>query len=436
MKKPARIKKRTAYRIILYTIFAVYLLLLFKIVLFKYFSVSDVMRNMEEGQGFRSLNLIPFVTIKDFIDIARDGGVLRGISNILGNVCIFAPLGYFLPLLFQPFQKTWKVLCMGLALSLAFECGQYFLYLGSADVDDVILNFIGVCVGNGCYYFIGRYAKNNYTRYQITIILSAVCFVIALFVAGKEFGSILGLNLHKIVYEGQENIPDKDSDFGGTYLEIKDSVLYAYAGFVSPDSSGKSLLTAKEYPVTDTSKYVKQKIKEEKWKTIISYEMLDEQDVKEIESYYGMLLWLDEEGKVDTVLFTDKIKNSGQVSVSEEKKEGNDNKEKQKEENIWGDVRELEENGFVLNMGTDREVDGGGSIAEIGNGDNMNLVNIKVTPKTTYKKMIVHDMMGKDIDYEKAEWKDLATGQSVDIKGYEEDGVFVAAEIQIREYTF
>ncbi len=425
MKKPTRIKKRTIYRIILYTIFVVYLILLFKIVLFKYFSVSDMIRNMEEGQGFRSLNLIPFTTIKDFMDIVKDGGVLRGISNIFGNICVFAPLGYFLPLLFRPFQKTWKVLCAGLALSLAFECGQYFLYLGSADVDDVILNFIGVCVGNGCYYFIGRYAKNNYIKYRITIVLSAVCFIIALLVAGKEFGSILGLDFHKIVYEGQENIPDTDSDFGGTYLEIKDSVLYAYSGFVSPDSNGKSLLTVKEYPVTDAAKYVKQKIKEETWKTIISYEMLNEQDVKEIESYYGMLLWLDEEGKVDTVLFTDKIKNSGQVSVSEEKNE----------KNIWGDVRELEENGFVLNMGTDREVDGG-SIAVIGNGDNMNLVNIKVTPETTYKKMIVHDRMGNDIDYEKAEWADLATGQTVDIKGYEENDGFVAAEIQIREYTF
>lgn len=431
MKKQKKIRKRTMYRATLYVIFVIYLLLLFKIILFKYFSVSDVIHNVGEGgqHGFRSLNLIPFVTVKEFVEIAAQGGVLRGTANILGNICVFAPLGYFLPLLFKPFQKIWKVLCAGLGLSLLFECGQYFLYLGSADIDDVILNFLGVCVGNGFYYFIGRYAKNNYIKYQITIFLSVVCFVIALFVAGKEFGSILGISLQKTVYEGQENIPEKDSEFGGTYLKIENDILYSYSGFVSEDSREKNLLTVKEHVLTDTTKYVKQDIRKEGRKTVLKYRILEDREVKKMEAYYSILLWFDDQEKVDTVLFTNKIKNSGNMVVSNEKSDKNE------ESSIWGDVTDLTKSGFKLNMGTDWE-EGNSSIAVLGVDENINLTEVRVTSDTVYKKKIVHDMQGKDVEYENAQWNDVAAEKSVEIKGQEENGVFVASEVIIWVYTF
>lgn len=76
----------------------------------------------------------------EFAKMIFNGNFTRGFNNIIGNIFVFAPLGYFLPLLFSKCKRINTVILVGFIISFLFETCQYLLYLGSADIDDIILN--------------------------------------------------------------------------------------------------------------------------------------------------------------------------------------------------------------------------------------------------------------------------------------------------------
>ncbi|WP_249727583.1 VanZ family protein, partial [Bacillus paralicheniformis] len=73
------------------------------------------------------------------------------IVNLLGNLLIFTPMGFLLPLLSKKFRKTWVIICLGFFASLAVETIQFIFTVGSADIDDLILNTIGAWLGYIAY---------------------------------------------------------------------------------------------------------------------------------------------------------------------------------------------------------------------------------------------------------------------------------------------
>ena len=184
-------KKKSYLHVICYAIFIIYLLVLMKIVLFKYSDLVDVVKGIATGNlnGFRSINLIPLTSIIEFAKIILEGNFAKGFNNIIGNIFIFAPLGYFLPLLFIKCKKINTVILVGFIISFLFETCQYLLYLGSADIDDIILNLIGTVIGFALYHFIIRLVKEKETiKYTITIIFSIIGFVVAGYFAIDYFG--------------------------------------------------------------------------------------------------------------------------------------------------------------------------------------------------------------------------------------------------------
>lgn len=66
--------------------------------------------------------------------------------NLLGNLLIFAPIGFFSALLFKE-PKWYKSLLAGFSLSLCIEIVQIFLITRSFDVDDLLLNSLGTLIG-------------------------------------------------------------------------------------------------------------------------------------------------------------------------------------------------------------------------------------------------------------------------------------------------
>ena len=162
-----------------------------KIVLFKYFGLVDLVKEIATGNlnGFRSINLIPLASIIEFAKIILEGNFTKGFNNIIGNIFIFAPLGYFLPLLFNKYTRINTVILVGFIISFLFETCQYLLYLGSADIDDIILNLIGTVIGFAFYQIIIRLVKEKETiKYTITIIFSIIGFVVAGYFVIDYFG--------------------------------------------------------------------------------------------------------------------------------------------------------------------------------------------------------------------------------------------------------
>ena len=99
----------------------------------------------------KSVNLIFFDSIKLML-ASKD--LLLIIKNILGNLILFFPLGFFLPILRKRFRKFWTILGIGFFSSLLIEACQYEFAQRIFDVDDILLNTIGAIVGWIFYKFL------------------------------------------------------------------------------------------------------------------------------------------------------------------------------------------------------------------------------------------------------------------------------------------
>ena len=68
-------------------------------------------------------------------------------TNFLGNLLAFLPLGLFLPLLFRRQRGFWLFLLTAIAVIVLVELLQLFTRRGALDVDDLLLNLPGAILG-------------------------------------------------------------------------------------------------------------------------------------------------------------------------------------------------------------------------------------------------------------------------------------------------
>lgn len=97
----------------------------------------------------RSVNLIPFKTICSYIVSGYSSLAMR---NIGGNLLLFLPMGFFLPILFPVFRKLWRTVLTICATVLFAESLQLLLRRGIFDIDDLILNLTGALCGYFIYW--------------------------------------------------------------------------------------------------------------------------------------------------------------------------------------------------------------------------------------------------------------------------------------------
>ena len=68
--------------------------------------------------------------------------------NIWGNILLFIPYGFFLPLLWKRYRHPLRLSLMCLLLPISIEMCQLFIQR-MTEVDDVLLNFAGGMIGGG-----------------------------------------------------------------------------------------------------------------------------------------------------------------------------------------------------------------------------------------------------------------------------------------------
>ena len=109
-------------------------------------------REIFKGQGL-STNIIPFQNIYGILKMAYYGNLPLALRQIGGNLILFAPLGYLLPLIFNKFNAFVKIIITALIFSASIEIVQFVAnnFMGfpyrAADIDDIILNTIGAVMG-------------------------------------------------------------------------------------------------------------------------------------------------------------------------------------------------------------------------------------------------------------------------------------------------
>lgn len=104
---------------------------------------------IRNGEG---VNLVPFRTILSFVK--HFNADLFGV-NIVGNIVMFIPWGFGIVLLWKKNRTPIAILSFSLGLTVFIEMCQLFIGR-SVDVDDLILNFTGSCMGAGIYFALKR----------------------------------------------------------------------------------------------------------------------------------------------------------------------------------------------------------------------------------------------------------------------------------------
>jgi glycopeptide antibiotics resistance protein len=67
--------------------------------------------------------------------------------NMLGNIGVFVPEGIILPIIFKNFRRYHVFSLLFISSLLVLEISQAILRVGSGDIDDVMLNYIGGSIG-------------------------------------------------------------------------------------------------------------------------------------------------------------------------------------------------------------------------------------------------------------------------------------------------
>lgn len=123
-----------------------YCAFLVKIMIFKdvpLIRIGSLMVNFG-GSQTGPANLVPFKTI--LVYLLGEKGLMIGGINLVGNIILLLPVGLLAPLVFR--NINWKkMLGLAVAAGFAIEGMQVILQLGIFDIDDVILNGLGVMVG-------------------------------------------------------------------------------------------------------------------------------------------------------------------------------------------------------------------------------------------------------------------------------------------------
>ncbi|MFP3919980.1 VanZ family protein [Lysinibacillus telephonicus] len=139
------------------------------ILLFYVFLLVDTVFISRES--LRSVNLIPFNSIKEFIMVDNGFGQVRIVDmNIWGNIFMFVPAGIYI-ILHKKHRSIMKNLFIILLSSLAIEATQFIFALGALDIDDIILNVMGGFIGLAFYKMFEKLFKDeNRIRTAISIL--------------------------------------------------------------------------------------------------------------------------------------------------------------------------------------------------------------------------------------------------------------------------
>lgn len=145
-------KKLNLRREAVLLIFTVFLVGLASQTVIPKFDFSEGIKILNFGTG--GINLIPFKVIPEtYREAVINGRTNYFIINFLGNIIMFMPIGFFIPILWN--IKGRNVILIGAGISMFIEISQLLLPRGT-DVDDLILNTLGTALGLLVYKLINK----------------------------------------------------------------------------------------------------------------------------------------------------------------------------------------------------------------------------------------------------------------------------------------
>ena len=166
-----------------FMLFGIFLLLYVLIcsyaLIFKYVSPLELFSSNREY--IRSVNITPFHTIYSYLSGRLNVPPIIIVSNIIGNIILFIPMGVYLQLL-KKSRKIWTSTLFVLFISLFVEIFQFVWGLGATDIDDIILNFSGGLIGILIYRGLCVLLRDEEKVRTAIVFLGGITILIPIFV--------------------------------------------------------------------------------------------------------------------------------------------------------------------------------------------------------------------------------------------------------------
>ena len=124
----------------------IFILYLIAILYYTIFAESMGRANTDPTDDPR-FNLILFNEINRFIVYREQLGMKAFMLNVVGNCVAFIPGGFLLPVISRRCRSFISCTLVGFVISFFIECTQLIFRVGSFDVDDLMLNTLGVAIG-------------------------------------------------------------------------------------------------------------------------------------------------------------------------------------------------------------------------------------------------------------------------------------------------
>ena len=110
------------------------------------------------GIGYTStISFCPRISLIPFF------GMISGPIETILNLVLFVPMGFFLPFLYKKYHHIKTVVLTGLLFSLSVEIVQMFDW-GATDINDLIINTAGTCLGYWIYYLLSKILPNYFRK--------------------------------------------------------------------------------------------------------------------------------------------------------------------------------------------------------------------------------------------------------------------------------
>ena len=140
------------------TIFFIYLLIVIKLIIFKYpyEQLKAIADSWEKGvilEGLDTANFTLFKTIRMYIKYSYK---LNSFENLIGNIVVFVPYGFLFPCVLQKGSNVFVMLLNAFLFVTGIEIFQLFSAFGAFDVDDILLNCVGAVIGYLLYLILRR----------------------------------------------------------------------------------------------------------------------------------------------------------------------------------------------------------------------------------------------------------------------------------------
>lgn len=160
----------------------IYCGILIKIMVFKdmpTIRIGQLMLNFSGTSTGHGPNFVPFRTILPYL-LGHKGLIIAGI-NLIGNIALLVPIGFLAPFINQKLNSK-SSLFIAIISGLTIEMMQVVLGVGIFDIDDILLNALGVMIGYWAFLILDKWLRSkNYKSIIATIVLIIIASATVLY---------------------------------------------------------------------------------------------------------------------------------------------------------------------------------------------------------------------------------------------------------------